>query len=229
MSIEAVGQSGTSNTLDIESSLPSNFNHSSLYSIKPKSILDSSSVLGSLNKFGATNQDRSHFFIGYETLEMFMNKFQYFAGEVGYRFNEKNQIRLMVGEVHLTERHLSSKFEAAAVEGDNVEGYFRIYELYYDRYFGKQKNWYYSGSAAYVRDKYKHLLSDQRIDNTTATVGFSIGYRREDLFGINHLYINAAIPARYYFNDIPETQWGETKIVSHKFVNNIWFFVGYQF
>ena len=181
------------------------------------------------NTVNAQEEDRSTFFIGYETLEMAMNKFQNFAGEVGYRFDDKNQIRLMIGEVNLTERHLSSKWEAVAVDGDNVEGYFRIYELYYDRYFGKRKNWYYSGSAAYVRDKYKHLISDNRIDQETATVGFSIGYRKENLFGVKHLYINAAMPFRYYFNDIPETQWGETKILPHKYVNNIWFFVGYHF
>ena len=87
----------------------------------------------------AQTDDRSLFFIGYEAMEMTMNKFQNFAGEVGYRFNDKNQIRLMIGEVKLTERHLSSSWEAAAVDGENVEGYFRIYELYYDRFFGKKK------------------------------------------------------------------------------------------
>ncbi len=182
-----------------------------------------------LNSLYAQNDDRSTFFIGYETLEMAMNKFQNFAGEVGYRFDDKNQIRLMIGEVNLTERHLSSKWEAVAVDGKNVEGYFRIYELYYDRYFGKRKNWYYSGCVAYVRDKYSHLISDNRIDNETATVGFSLGYRKENLFGIKHLYINASMPFRYYFNNIPEMQWSETKIMPHKFVNNIWLFVGYRF
>lgn len=76
----------------------------------------------------AQSDDHSSFFIGYETFEKAMNKFQNFAEEVGYRFNDKNQIRLMIGEVKLTERHLSSSREAAAVDGDNVEGYFRIYE-----------------------------------------------------------------------------------------------------
>lgn len=182
-----------------------------------------------LTSLKAQDEDHSTFFIGYETLEMTMNRFQNFAGEVGYRFDEKNQIRLMIGEVNLTESHLSSKWQAAAVDGENVEGYFRIYELYYDRYFGKRKNWYYSGSVAYVRDKYNHIISDNSIDNETATAGFSIGYRKENLFGLNHLYINAAIPFRYYFNSIPETQWAETKILSHKFVNNIWLFAGYKF
>jgi hypothetical protein len=182
-----------------------------------------------LNVVNAQDNDRSTLFFGYETLEMTMNKFQNFAGEVGYRFDDKNQLRLMIGEVNLTERHLSSKWEAAAVDGDNVEGYFRIYELYYDRYFGKRKNWYYSGSVAYVRDKYDHLISDNSIDNETATIGGSIGYRKENLFGVKHLYINAAIPFRYYFNSIPETQWGETKVLPHKFVNNIWLFIGYHF
>ncbi|MBW1294967.1 hypothetical protein [Aquimarina litoralis] len=177
----------------------------------------------------AQQQDRSSFFVGYETFEMTMNKFQNFAGEVGYRFNEKHQMRLMIGEVNLTERHLSSKWESAAVDGDNVEGYFRIYELYYDRYFGKRKNFYYSGSIAYVKDEYNHMISTNRLVNETATVGFAIGYRKENIFGIKHLYTNISIPFRYYFNNIPETQWEGATINAHRFVNNFWFFIGYQF
>ena len=68
--------------------------------------------------------DGKKIFVGYETLEMAMNKFQYFAGEIGYRFDKKNQVRLSIMEVKLTERHLSSKYEAAAIDGKNVEGYF---------------------------------------------------------------------------------------------------------
>lgn len=169
------------------------------------------------------------FFIGYETLEMAMNKFQNFAGEIGYRINPKNQVRLMIGEVNLTERHLSSDWEAVAIDGDNVEGYFRIYELSYDRFFGKRKNWHYSGSVAYVNDKYDHLISDNKINNHSPTIGVGIGFQKMDLFGIKHLYINAAMPFRFYFNDIPEQQWGDTTVREHKFVNNIWFFVGYNF
>lgn len=182
-----------------------------------------------INVIHAQNNNRSGFFLGYETLEMAMNKFQNFAGEVGYRFNEKNQLRLMIGEVNLTERHLSSKWEATSVEGENVDGHFRIYELYFDRYFGKRKNWYYSGSIAYVRDKYNHIISNNTIDSETATLGFSIGFRKENLFGVKHLYINAAIPFRFYLNPIPETKWGNTTVMEHKFVNNIWLFIGYHF
>lgn len=182
-----------------------------------------------ISNLTAQEYKTNRFFLGYETLEMSMNRFQNFAGEIGYRFDDTNQLRLMIGEVKLSERHLSSKWEAVAVDGNNVEGYLRIYELYYDRYFGKRKNWYYSGSVAYVRDQYNHLISDNAIDNQTATLGFAIGYRKENLFGIEHLYVNASMPFRYYFNDIPETQWGETKILTHKFVNNIWFFMGYHF
>lgn len=168
-------------------------------------------------------------FIGYETLEMSMNKFRYFAGEIGYRFSSEHQLRLMVGEVKLTERHLSSEWEAYAVDGQNVEGYFRIYEMNYDRFIFKQKPWYAGASVAYVRDKYQSLISDDHLVNETATVGFSIGYKRTNLFGVKHLYINASMPFRYYFNSIPETQWGETTIREHKFVNNIWLFIGYKF
>lgn len=177
----------------------------------------------------AQNPTSKGLFIGYETLEMSMNKFRNFAGEVGYRLSPSQQVRLMIGEVDLSERHLSSSWEAYAVDGTNVTGYFRIYELYYDRFFFKNKSWYASASMAYVRDEYRSTISDNRIDNETATIGFAIGYMKKNLFGINHLYINASMPFRYYFNSIPETQWGETTIREHKYVNNIWLFLGYSF
>ncbi len=177
----------------------------------------------------AQDKATNKFSIGYELLEMSMNKFQHFAGEIAYSIDSKHQLRLMIGEVKLTEQHLSSKWQAVAVDGDDVEGYFRIYELYYDRFFGNRKNFYYSGSAAYVRDKYVHLISDNKIDNESGTIGFAIGYRKTNLFSINGLYINASMPFRFYFNDIPKQTWGETEILPHKFVNNIWFFIGYKF
>ena len=192
------------------------------YLISMAFFIVSSSVL-------AQDNQTKKFVFGYETLEMAMNKFQYFAGEIGYRFDPVNQIRLMIGEVNLTERHLSSSWEAVAVDGKNVDGYFRIYELYYDRFFGESKSWYYSGSIGYTNDKYNHLISSNKINNKTATIGFCIGYQKLDLFGIEHLYINASMPFRFYFNDIPETKWGDTKILPHKFINNIWIFIGYNF
>lgn len=169
------------------------------------------------------------FFIGYELLEMSMNRFQYFAGEAGYRINTKNQVRLMIGEINLTERHLSSKYEAFAVDGDNVAGYFRIYELYIDHYFGKKKLWYFSSSAGFVNNKYEHLISDNKINHHSTSMGFALGFRKTNLFGVKHLYLNASVPVRYYLNPLPEQIWGDTKIREQKFVNNLWLFIGYNF
>lgn len=54
-------------------------------------------------------------------------------------------------------------------------------------------------SVAYVRDKYHSTISDDRIDNETATVGFVTGYKRTHLFGVKHLYINA-VPVLFQRN-----------------------------
>jgi hypothetical protein len=89
--------------------------------------------------------------------------------------------------------------------------------------------WYAGFSVAYVMDTYESLTSHDKIDNETVTAGFAIGYKRSDLLGVKHLYINASMSFRYYFNSIPETKWGETTIREHKFVNNIWIFLGYNF
>ncbi|MCI0555590.1 MAG: hypothetical protein L0287_31990 [Anaerolineae bacterium] len=167
------------------------------------------------------------YFGAYETLEMAMNNFKYFAGEIGYRFNQKNQMRMTILEVKLTERHLSSGWEAAAVDGNDVEGYFRGYEINFDRFFSK--HWYVSANLGYRSDEYNHTLLDESLENKTMTIGTGIGYTRNHLFGIKHFYLNFSMPVRYCFNHLDETKLGETTIRPHIVVNNIWLFLGYKF
>jgi hypothetical protein len=148
-------------------------------------------------------------FVAYEILEMAMNEFRYFAGEVGYQFGPKYRTRLTGLEVDLTERHLSSSWEAVAVDGEDVIGYLRGYEAHLDRFFSK--NWYVSGSLGYYEDRYEHTVLGESLENQTFTVGSGIGYRRENLFGVGHLYLNFNIPVRYYFNQIEETEWARRR------------------
>ena len=166
-------------------------------------------------------------FVAYEVLEMAMNEFRYFAGEAGYQFGPKYRARLTVMEVDLTERHLSSSWEAGAVDGEDVVGYFRGYEAHVDRFFFR--NWYASGSLGYYQDSYEHTVLDESLENRTLTIGSGIGYRRENLLGVRHLYLDFNIPVRYYFNQIEETEWGDATVRPHVVVNNIWLFVGYKF
>ena len=166
-------------------------------------------------------------FGAYETLEMGMNNFKYFAGEIGYRFNQKYQVRMTIMEVKLTERHLSSGWGAAAVDGNDVEGYFRGYEMHFDRFISK--HWYVGANLGYYNDEYSHTVLDESLENKTLTAGIGIGYTRNHLFGIKHLYLNLAMPVRYYFNHIAETKLGETTIKPHIVVNNLWLFLGYKF
>jgi hypothetical protein len=165
-------------------------------------------------------------FVAYEALEMAMNEFRNFAGEVGYRFGPKWQARLTMMEVNLTERHLASKWESAAVDGPDVTGYMRGYEAHLDRFFAG--NWYLSGAAGYYEDSYRHTVLDASIHNRTLTVGAGIGYSRSNLVGVERLYLNLHVPVRYYFNPIEETKWGETRILPHVVVNNVWLFVGFR-
>lgn len=165
-------------------------------------------------------------FVGYETLEMSMNEFGNFAGEIGYRLSPKYQARLTVMEVNLTERHLASGWESAAVDGRNVEGYFRGYEAHVDRFF--RGNFYVSGALGWYQDQYRHQVLGQSIDNKTFTLGSGIGYTRSNLLGVKGLYVNFDMPVRYYFNPIEKTKWGETTILPHVVVMNMWFFAGFK-
>lgn len=174
-----------------------------------------------------THADDGNWFVGYELLEMSMNEFSNFAGEVGYRFDRKSAMRLTIMEVELTERHLSSDYEAYAVDGENVEGYLRGYELHYDRFFSK--SWYYSLNIGYYNDTYEHINLNEKIENHTSTIGVGIGFRKDDLFGKDKGYLNFNMPFRYYFNSIEETKMGDTIIREHSLVNNVWLFFGYDF
>lgn len=176
----------------------------------------------------AQGQSRQEgFLVAYETLEMAMNEFRNFAGEVGYRLDPKYQVRLTIMEVDLTERHLASQWESAAVDGKNVEGYFRGYEAHVDRFFAA--SWYVSGAIGYYKDQYAHTQLDESLENRTLTVGSGIGYSRANLFGIRGLYFNFDSPVRYYFNPIKERKWGETTIRPHVVISNIWLFAGIKF
>ena len=134
-------------------------------------------LLFSVNVFAQTYE--KGIFIGYETLEMAMNNFQYFAGEIGYRFNAENQLRLTIMEVKMTERHLSNKYEAVAVEGKNVKGYFRGYEVHYDWFFLSPV--YVSANIGYYNNTYEHTILDEKVRNETLTLGSGLGYRRSNL------------------------------------------------
>lgn len=166
-------------------------------------------------------------FVGYETLEMSMNRFKHFAGEIGYRFGATHQLRLSIMEVDLTERHLASKWESAAVEGRGVKGYFRGYELHADRFF--RGNWYLSANVGYYADTYEHVTLPERVHSRTMTIGTGIGYSRANLFGVPHLTLNFSNPVRFYFNGIKQTTLGEATVRRHKIVPNTWLFLGYRF
>lgn len=173
-------------------------------------------------------QGKTGWFAGYELLEMTMNEFRNFAGEIGYRANQDDQFRLVYMDVRLTERHLSSKTESAAVDGDDVEGTFRLYELNYDNYFDGS-NWYWSLSAGYERSVYQHTELDERAVLESNAVGAGFGYLTSNFLWIEGLLFNFSVPFRYYFEPLEETKLGDTTIREHRIVNNIWVFVGFHF
>jgi Protein of unknown function, DUF481 len=174
------------------------------------------------------DDDENHFFAGYEILEMSMNNFKNFAGEIGYRFDSNNEVRLVIMDVNLTERHLSNKYQAHATDNKgNVKGFFKRYEVNYDRFFSQ--HWYYMANVGWSHDHYQHVLLDENVDNKTTTIGSGIGYKYTNPLGINHLYVNLSYPVRYFFHPIRETKLGDTTVRKHIIVDNLWLFIGYEF
>lgn len=168
----------------------------------------------------------SSIFVAFELFELSMNDFEKYAGEIGYRLNDSYQLRLTFMDIKLSERHLSSA-EAVAIDGPNVEGVFRGYEVNLDKYF--TKHWYFSLNLGHYTDIYRHqILTDQRLKNNTFTVGTGVGFFKNNPFGIRNAYVNFNVPLRYYFDSIEETMLGDTRVREHSVVNNFWLFIGFH-
>ncbi|HOY12697.1 MAG TPA: hypothetical protein PLY70_06130 [Saprospiraceae bacterium] len=178
-----------------------------------------------LSSVDQENQRPFHLFLGYELGEMAFNKFKNFSGEIGVKYNN-NMLRFVYQNVALSEEHLSSNF-AKSVDGENVRGLMKTYEILYGKSIYKNVNL--SISAGYADDFYEHTILNADVENRTMTIGLVPGYRESNLFNIIGLYFNLEVPIRLYFNPLEETYLGNTTVNRHFIVNNIWFFVGYQF
>ncbi|HMS68849.1 MAG TPA: hypothetical protein PKD18_11950 [Saprospiraceae bacterium] len=178
-----------------------------------------------LSSVDQENQRPFHLFLGYELGEMAFNKFKNFSGEIGVKYNN-NMLRFVYQNVALSEEHLSSNF-AKSVDGDNVQGLMKTCELLYGKTI--YKNFNFSISAGYAHDFYEHTILNVDVENRSGTIGIVPGYRESNLFNIKGLYFNLEVPIRLYFNPLEKTILGNTTVNRHFIVNNIWFFVGYQF
>jgi len=166
-------------------------------------------------------------FIGLETLVMVLNDYADIAGEVGYRFNKRAQLRFTLMDIKKTETHFVNSYRAKGIKGDNVQANYQGYELHFDLFLSKC--FYLSASAGYYKDSYKHLVSDKKISNKSYTIGSGLGFKKCGILISDQLYFNLNIPFRYYFNNIEKVCLGNTSIECDKLINNIWFFIGYKF
>lgn len=171
--------------------------------------------------------ERIKVFAAYELGEAAFNKFQSFSGEIGIRFPNNHQLRMTHMNVGLTEQHLSSGF-AGAVDGDDVEGDFFGFELFYD-FPIRWKGLYIAPSVGYYRNKYRHKSLPESLSNRSATLGLGISYQEIDIFKVKGLYYRFSIPMRTHLNPIKETSLGSTLVKNNSFDNNIWVFIGYEF
>lgn len=165
-------------------------------------------------------------FIAYDLGEMAFNKFQNFSGELGVKFSNQHMLRFVYSNVKLTEGHLSSDF-AKAVDGDNIEGLHKSYELIYD--IPIYKYFYMGAIGGYINDNYNHTILDESVSNNTVAFGGTFSYRETNIFKVKGLYYNFSVPIRYYLSPLEETRLGESVVNKHLIENSIWFFIGYEF
>lgn len=165
------------------------------------------------------------FFAGYDIGQMAFHKFNHFAGEVGVKFENNQSVRMVYTDVFASAKEQESNF-VVTVDGPNVEGTMKGVELFYDMPINSS-NFYWSISGGYYEDTHRHIVLDESIEKKSPTLGAAIGYKENNIFGINHLYMSLSVPFRYYFNPIEETTLGETKISKIDFNTNIFFTIGF--
>ena len=166
-------------------------------------------------------------FVGYELVEMSLNEFDEFAGEVGYNFDSINQIRLIRMQVNLKERHLEGD-EASAVTGSGVSGEFNGWELSYDRYlFGG--NYFLSLNTGQYEFNYKHTDLPLKSENDSRSYGIGFGHTDNDLFGVQGLYLTFSYSLRMLVDKVDKKILGSATVNELKSLDNIWFFLGYKF
>ena len=175
-------------------------------------------IIDSTNKFD--------YFVGYGLGEMAFNKFQNFSGEMGVKFQNHHMLRFVYNNIKATEEHLSSDF-ASVVDGNNVRGSIKSYDLIYS--LPVYKSLKLGGIIGYANDYYEHTILDESVENFSLTIGVSPGFGQTDLFKIIGFYYYFEIPIRMYFNPLEETKLGDSVVNRHFIMNNIWFFIGYQF
>jgi len=169
--------------------------------------------------------DEGNFFVSYELLEMGANNFKNFAGDIGCRFDDKNQIRFVVMEVDITEEHLSSPF-MAIVSGSKATAYMKGYELNYDYFFSGA--FYLMANIGYIDMSFQSTVNSTDFYQVrTATFGSGIGYKHMNLFGTENM--NLSIPIRYMINPFEETVFTDFTVNGSQLAPSVWCFLGYEF
>lgn len=166
-------------------------------------------------------------FMGLETLVMVLNDYADIAGEIGYRFNQRAQLRFTLMDIERTETHFVNSYRAKGISGGDVQANYQGYELHFDLFLTQCL--YLSASAGYYLDNYEHSVSGEKFNNESYTIGSGIGFKKCGILISDQLYYNLNVPVRYYFDNIEKACLGDAKIECDKLINNIWFFVGYSF
>ena len=155
------------------------------------------------------------------------NRFQYFAGDIGFRLSDKSQLRFVVMEVNLTESHLSDDFWAQIIDGEGVTGYMRGYELNYDRFVWR--GLYYMINIGYIDMEFESVDLPLRYRNKTFSIGSGIGYRIDLPIFDNRFFINPSIPIRFLTSPFEERNLGSGTVQAFDIAPSVWVFMGFRF
>lgn len=166
------------------------------------------------------------YFVAYELGEMAFNDFKNFAGEVGYNFDNGRSLRLSYMNVALTEQHLSSS-SVAAVDGDNVEGLWQGFDIYYD--YPIPYNFFISPSIGYHDTEYSHVLLDESVRHRTATLGLAFSYLGDDVLGIDELYWRFTVTVNRRLDPFDDTMLGDSTVTGGSWDYYPQLFIGYVF
>lgn len=152
----------------------------------------------------------------YEILQLNTNRSTYFREEVIHRISQKHQIRFSFCEIQIKDQ--GHEF---IVQGEK----FRNFQICYDRFLGKNKNWYYGFSIDLLNNKMGQNMA--QIEQSIS-VGPHIGFQQNDILNIKNLNIHICIPLTYSKNGPfkKSTMVLENSVL--QYAQSLWLYMSYS-
>lgn len=154
----------------------------------------------------------------YEILQLNTNRSTYFREEAIHRISQKHQIRFSFCEIQTKDQGYEF-----IVQGEKS----RNFQVCYDRFLGKNKNWYCGFNIGLLNKRSSLGMRVTHVDQGIIA-GSHIGFQQNDILNIKNLNIHIAIPLTYSKNGPfkKSTMALENSVL--QYAQSLWLYMSYS-